>query len=315
MSSLRSVLFGVKPEYYWLSLLIFLGVVVVIILSWKRLDFASVHEGFQQEAPYLYVTDVHADPLYISMYDRLQLPADILDNVVTQVVELTQPSKRKSTLLDLGSGTGTLAASLARRGYTVYGIDRSAAMVEHANKLYDDIPTVQYKQADWSDPMLWESGSFTHVLCTGFTFYSIADAEGKRRLLENSYHWLKPGGYLVMQLVDAQKFSAIIPGGRPPIPVQSRERITNTVIDFVDFEYKAGYTFPTSDSAGTTDMVLRESFVDGLTKNVRILEQKFQMMSVKDVLAMATRVGFAGQGYAALTSDPHQYLYVFVKPA
>ena len=301
---LRSVLFATRPEYYWVSLLLFLGIVLVVVLCWKRVDF--VHEGFQQEQPYLYVDQVYSDPLYISMYNRLMLPADILDNITGQVVEMTQPSINKSTLLDLGSGTGTLSAKLAKKGLTVYGVDKSQAMIESSNKNYGEIPTLQFKEGDFLEPMLWESGSFSHILCTGFTLYMLED---KRRLLENSFHWLRPGGYLIVQLVDPDKFQTIIPGGRPPIPVQSSERIVNTVIDFVDFEYKASFKQEGSN------MHLHESFVDGLTKNVRQLEQTLSMLPVRDVLVMAVRCGFQGQGYVEMKHDPHQYLYVFVKPA
>lgn len=306
---IRAVLFGTHPKYYWLSMLLFLGVLTVVLISWSKLD-PGLKEGFQQESPYVYLSkdQVYDDPVYVSMYDRLMLPQDVLDNVVGQVVELTQPSKMHSTILDLGSGTGLTAATLARKGYTVYGVDKSPTMVKHAKSKYDEIPTLQFKEADWSDPMLWEPNSFTHILFTGFSLYLLDSKTLQRRLLDHCFHWLKPGGYLVVQLADAAKFSAIVPGGRPPVPVQSRERIVNTVIDYVDFEYKAGFTFPAADQ-----VVLKESFSDA--GRVRDLEQTFYMPSVKDVLTLAVQAGFAGQGYANLKHDPHQYLYVFVKPA
>lgn len=309
---LRSVLFATKPEYYWVSLLLFLGILMVVILCWKRLDFASIHEGFQQEQPYMYVVgdSVYSDPLYISMYNRLMLPQDILDNIVEQVVEMTQPSKTQSSLLDLGSGTGTVAAKLAKKGLTVYGVDQSQAMVESSNKNFGEIPTLHFKEANFLEPMLWESGSFSHILCTGFTLY-LLDHASKRRMLENAFHWLRPGGYLVVQLVDPDKFLTIIPGGRPPIALPpSKERIIHTIIDFVDFEYKASFS-----QKGREEMHLHESFVDSLTKNVRQLDQTFSMLSVRDVLTMAVQIGFQGQGYVEMKHDPHQYLYVFVKPA
>jgi SAM-dependent methyltransferase len=306
------VVFGTKPEYYWVSLLLFLGIVLVVILCWKRVDFRK--EGFQQEQPYLYVSAVYSDPLYISMYDRLMLPRDILENITTQVVEMTQPSIHKSTMLDLGSGTGTLAAKLAKKGFTVYGVDQSHEMIESSNKKYGDIPTLQLKEGDVMEPLLWESGSFSHILCTGFTLYLMKDNESKRRLMENAFHWLRPGGYLVVQLVDPDKFQTIIPGGRPPIPLPpSPDRVVNTVIDFVDFEYKA--SFKVAADSNNKNMHLHESFVDGLTKHVRELEQTFSMLSVRDVLTMAVQSGFQGQGYVEMKHDPHQYLYVFVKPA
>jgi SAM-dependent methyltransferase len=237
------------------------------------------------------------------MYDRLMTPPDVLENVVGQVVRLTQPNVQTSSLLDLGTGTALVAATLAKQGYTVFAVDKSAAMLEQA--LRHRIPTLHLKQASFLEPMLWESGSFSHILCTGFTLYTL-DAVDKRRLFENCLHWLKPGGYFIVHVMDADKFDTIIPGGRPPVPVKSRERVTNTVIDFVDFEYRGSYTFPDKDT-----MQLRQAFVDA--GKTRELEQTFHLVSVPEVLAYATRAGFGGQGYAALAHDPHQYLYIFVK--
>lgn len=303
------MLFGTRSEHRWVSLLLFLGIVLVILLCWKRLDFASVHEGFQQETPFVYrsgTEEVYADPMYASYYDRLMLPQDILDNVTTQVVALTQPTKSHSSILDVGSGTGTLAAALARQGYVVYGVDQSTTMIDHAKAKYEeDIPTLRFQQGNALEPMLWESGSFSHVLCTGFTYYTV---QHKRRLLENCFHWLRPGGYLVLHLMDYKSFDTIVPGGRPPVPVKSSKRIVNTVIDFVDFEYKASYTFPSDDT-----MQLRESFTDGLTKNVRVFEQTMVVEPVRNTLELAVRCGFTGQGFAAFQHDAHQFLYVFVK--
>lgn len=221
MQLLRSILFATKPEYYWVSLLLFLGIVLVILLCWKRVDFASVHEGFQQEQAYLYLAgdQVYSDPLRVHVqssdasrrYSRPRHGTSGGNDAAVQDPEF---------VVGPGIGHGSLAAKLAKQGgLTVYGVDKSKEMIESSNKNYGEIPTLQFKQGNFLEPMLWESGSFSHILCTGFTLYLLEDAS-KRRLLENAFHWLRPGGYLVVQLVDPAKFQTIIPGGvrRFPCP-------------------------------------------------------------------------------------------------
>lgn len=303
-TTVRSIVFGLHAEHYWMSLLLFLGVALGVILGTKQLSIQQ-HEGFEQDVPYLYVSDVYADPVYVSMYDRLMTPPDVLENVVAEVVRMTHPSPQTSSMLDLGTGTALTAATLAKRGYMVFAVDESPVMIDHAKTRHGNIPTLHLKQASFLEPMLWESGSFSHILCTGFTLYTL-DSAAKRRLFENCLHWLKPGGHLIVHAVEADKFETIIPGGRPPVPIRSEERVTNTLIDFVDFEYRASYTFPEPQT-----MKLRETFVD--KSKVRELEHIFHVVPVQEVVTTAVRAGFSGQGYAALAHDPHQYLYVFVK--
>ena len=58
---------------------------------------------------------------------------------------------------------------------------------------------------------------------------------------------MKPGGYLILHLVDREKFDPIVPGGRPPLLKNPQKyassRISDTVIDFVDFKYRGKYDF------------------------------------------------------------------------
>jgi hypothetical protein len=58
-------------------------------------------------------------------------------------------------------------------------------------------------------------------------------------------NFLKPGGYLVIHLVNRNKFDPILPPGNPLIAISpqryAKERITNTKIKFNDFEYDADF--------------------------------------------------------------------------
>lgn len=314
---IRNLLFSHDPEYFWLSLLLFLGVILAVVLWYKRLDFSPIHEGFDQAVPYVFVSgqDVYADEFYVAIHDRLMLPQETIDDQVQKMVAMTFPSQRSSVFLDVGSGTGMLATRLANEGYSVYAVDKSQAMVDFAMggrdkeaKCKDTAKSSKptFKVGDILDPMLWEPGTFSHITCTGFTIYSF---ENKLQVLRNCLQWLQPGGYFIVHLVDKDQFESIIPAGRPRVMdwIQTPKRITETNIDFVDFEYTAIYDF------SNDPVTLRETFTDSLSKNVRQQEQIFYMNSVPEIIALAQSAGFVPKGYANFAGDKHQFLYIFSK--
>ena len=57
------------------------------------------------------------------------------------------------------------------------------------------------------DFMNFDAQSFTHITCLYFTIYYIKD---KTRLFKNCYDWLKPGGYMVLHLVNRNMFDPIL---------------------------------------------------------------------------------------------------------
>ena len=59
--------------------------------------------------------------------------------------------------------------------------------------------------------MYWKyvisANSFSTITCFYFTIYYIKD---KNTFLQNCYNWLMPGGYLVLHLVNRDKFDPIL---------------------------------------------------------------------------------------------------------
>jgi SAM-dependent methyltransferase len=235
------------------------------------------------------------------------VPKKRSDYDVLKIIEMTEPDK-KSVFLDIGSGTGDLVYSLHSRGFKVFGIDKSTSMVDQAFKKYSDI---QVKCGNANEPMLYESNTFSHILCMGMTFYEF---DNKRDFFSNCYFWLKSGGYLVLHLVDRNKFDTIIPGGKPALlsnpQSYSEKRIKDTIIDFIDFEYKAKYDI------NDKKVTLKETFTDGLTKNVRQNELSFFIEDTKQILALAASVGFLVKGYSTYNElgDDNQFIYILERP-
>lgn len=306
-----SILFSKNPKKYWLNVLIILGIILIVFYFYKKQNLAPFYEGFSQDSRFVSkFQDDKYDDFYVKIYDSIMLPKKRTEYETLKIIEMTQPDK-KSVFLDIGSGTGDLVSSLTTNGYKVFGIDKSRSMVDRSEKKYPDI---KVKCGDIKEPMAYESNTFTHILCMGLTIYEFTD---KREFFSNCYFWLKSGGYLVLHLVDRDKFDTIIPGGKPSLLSNpqdySKKRIKDTIIDFIDFDYKASYVFNNKEPQA---VLLKETFTDGLTKNTRQNEFTLYMDETNQILSIAASVGFLVKGYATFKElgDDNQYIYVLERP-
>jgi SAM-dependent methyltransferase len=299
-------LFTLNTNTIWLTLLCILGLFLIIIAINKRLNIDDYHEGFSQDAAFSVKTDLAIyDDFYVEIYDKIYLPELQTDYIIERVVKMTDPSER-SVFLDIGSGTGHLMNALQKSGFAVYGIDYSPSMINCALSKY---PGLSIHQGDVTVPLTYDRGTFSHILCTNMTIYQIRN---KREFFQNCYYWMKPNAYLILHLVDKNRFDPIVPGGKPTFlsspQKYAKDRITDTVIDFIDFQYKSSYHF------GDSDIVhFKETMTDGLTNNVRQNEMTLYMEDYNDILHIAMRNGFIVHGQVNMLEplgDEHQYIFV-----
>jgi SAM-dependent methyltransferase len=212
-------------------------------------------------------------------------------------------------ILDVGCGTGHHVDALSKDNLKVLGIDISPSMIQKAKQNY---PLRDFSVGNALDSTQFNSNVFTHILCLYFTIYYFPD---KRRFFDNCMNWLKSGGYLVVHLVDREKFDPILPPGNPLYIVSpqkyAKERITTTKITFNDFVYNSDFKFDKSANIATFDE--RFKFNNG---NVRKQEQKLYMEDTQDILTTAQQCGFILQGKIDLVNCAYenQYLYILVKP-
>lgn len=105
-----------------------------------------------------------------------------------------------STILDVGCGKGVHAIDLTTRGYLVVGLDLSLPMITRAaedaqyrglkiNFLHADIREIAF------------DGAFDAVICMGTTF-GFFDDEANRDVLARLYGALRPGGRLLLDVVN-----------------------------------------------------------------------------------------------------------------
>jgi SAM-dependent methyltransferase len=107
---------------------------------------------------------------------------------------------RGDALLDVGCGLGQHALEFARRGYLVVALDLALSMITRAaeaaqqqnlriNFLHKDIRDIGFE------------GTFDAVVCVGTTF-GFFDDEQNRGVLQRLGHALKPGGRLLLDVVN-----------------------------------------------------------------------------------------------------------------
>jgi len=303
---IKNILFS-KSQNIWLKrILVILAIILIVLVLWRKYGKPENVDGFTQSQPFVLKTDADVyDSFYTEIYDDLFKTEERAEKEVNEIVRMTQPSKTKNTvILDIGSGTGQIVHILNHQGYIAYGIEKSDAMIEYSTSKF---PEISVKKGCVLDPLGFEPATFSHILCTHFTIYQITDYA---TFFSNCYTWLKSNGYLVLHLVDPKHFDTIVPAGKPGIienpQSYANKRITNTVVDYDDFEYKSEYTFnyPT--------VRFTETFKDRNSGNVRQNEQLMTMKEIDELLKEARTYGFIAHGFAKL-DDPHQYIYVLEK--
>ena len=183
-------------------------------------------------------------------------------------------------------------------------------MVKVAKRRY---PKAKFQKGDVLKAMIYRPQTFTHILTLYFTIYYI---ENKGVYFKNVYDWLKPGGFLVIHLVNRDKFDPIVAAADPLIMVNAQKyaprRITSSAVKFKDFVYKANFQHEKgSDKASFT-----ETFTDDKTQHVRQNEHTLYMEKQKDILSKAKKIGFILEGKIEMTEVQYeyQYLYFLKKP-
>jgi len=119
----------------------------------------------------------------------------LIDEVVALVARVAQPGPPGATrVLDVSCGIGTVAARLARRGWTVVALDVVAHLVAVARRHHcASALALDFHHADLARDPLPGTGSFD-VLVSMHTLYWHPDPAA---LLSACRRALKPGGYAV----------------------------------------------------------------------------------------------------------------------
>ena len=288
-----------------------LALITIILVLCKSLPtiegFEDSKETMQSEKYKIVKNNDIYDDFYVDVYDQLVYSDNKNQFEITEVKARTNLDEN-SVVLDVGSGTGRHCKLLKDIGCKCVGIDKSGSMIKKARA---NNPGIKFVKDNVLKTMTFQGNSFTHITVFYFTLYYIKE---KLQFFKNAYHWLKPGGFLVIHLVNKHKFDPIIPAGDPLIFLSaqkySKKRITDTVVEFEKFKYKANFNLLNDNKAKFNEKFV---FPNG---NVRHNEHVLFMDDQSKILGLAKDIGFILQAKIDLTKCQYerQYLYILQKP-
>jgi ubiquinone/menaquinone biosynthesis C-methylase UbiE len=320
---------------YWF---LFAGIVIVVILHmmngilydtflspWKESQVAI--EGFEdaaeipgardekeQAVKYLENDQIY-DKFFATVYDQLTQGANRTQAEVGLMLhEWTKQGEDMKTfeVLDAGCGTGIAVASLAKIGVKKStGLDASQAMINQAQNTVlpqttltpEQQKAVSFKVGDIMDPSAFQGGQFTHGFMMYFTVYYLKDKETAFR---NMYFWTKPGGRMVISVVNKHKFDPMLESSAPwlafSLQKYSDKRITKSEVVFNKFKYVGEFDLQDPNAE------FRETFrfKDG---KVRRHRHELRMEDMNVIVGMAKNAGWQYMGFADLTPIGFEYGY------
>lgn len=260
--------------------------------------FSNINEKYNSEELY--------DLFYSKVYDQLFYSEPKLNFETTQIKKNTFNIKQsKIRILDIGCGTGQHLNRF--KDYNIIGLDRSNDMLQVAKKKCKNIRLIK---GDASiDSELFEDGRFTHIFSLYFVIYYQKDLNS---FLQNCYNWLKPGGFLIVHIVNPLRFDPILDPASPfpgfSLQKYSNKRITKSNVYFNNFEYESNFILNPKNIG-----YFKEIFK--FKNRIRQQTHKFYMFPIEQMVKKINSNGFE---YVNKTDLLHcgyeyQYLYYFTK--
>lgn len=292
----------------WTKILLFICLLLILVIFFNNLK--KNKEGFEQNDKFVFKTGKEIyDDFYAQVYDFLVYNNLKDDYEIGEIINKTNPTS-SSKLLDIGCGTGNHVANLGSKGYEIIGIDVSPSMIKEAKEKY---PQYNFEIADAENSNTFQPNTFTHITCLYFTIYYF---NNRRKILQNIYNWLMPGGYFIVHLVDRKMFDPILPPGNPLLLVSpqryAKERITTTKVKFDGFSYDADFNLDENQNIAKFTEKFKSDDGNKIRKNEHILYMSEKEQIVNEI----QNIGFISEGIIDLLNCQYeyQYLYIFVKP-
>jgi SAM-dependent methyltransferase len=296
-----------KPVANYFSNLELLIIILFVLFVVSRIYCrGGKREGFSGKKKLLLKKNNNLyDEFYCNVYNELMYDDNKVEYECSEIKRATKMNGQ-SKVLDVGSGCGHHVDLFRKNGADVIGLDKSKAMVSFATDKY---PKCRFKTGSITDSFIFEEEYFTHIASLYFTIYYIED---KPAFFERCLYLLKPGGYLILHLVDRENFDPMVSVSNPLTMMSpqhySKKRITESAITFNNFKYKSKFKLLDDDTCKF------EEVFDGkdiFRKNVHTLYMEPQ----ESILKSATAAGFTLEGKIDLLpiQYEYQYLYIFRK--
>ena len=291
---------------YWIIPLILLALFLLSgVHSAHREGFENGEEGGAE-------TDTHED--YDDIYDKFY--ADVYDKLFTtpERVSFEKASLRENALadwpkaetkiLDVCCGTGPHVDWLCKDGIDIVGVDLSEEMLKKAR---EKCKSGRFYKGDVTRAETFPPKSYSHAVMLYFSIYQF---KNPKMVLDNIYSWLKPGGILVLHLVDPNKFDPILDAASPfasfSVQKYSQERVIDSDIFFDKFKYQSRFVKdPDSDDARFEEVF---EFEDPQRYRENI--HRLYMPKIDAMLDIVRSAGFTRHEMVDMTPVGYEYQYL-----
>ncbi len=310
IKKMNNVYSSINKMGIWTKVLI-ISIIILFIVKDYNSRISNKVEAFSSpdnKVEILEGSDIY-DEFYAKIYDNLSY-SHKKNEYEMWVIDKKTKAGQSAVALDIGSGTGHHVNQLKEIGIeNTIGIDSSKDMVKVASQIY---PNNKYVLGDAMKRSTFRQNTFSHITMFYFTIYYFKD---KSEVFRNCFEWLKPGGFMVVHLVDKEMFDPILPTANPLLMISpqryAKQRITTSRITFDDFKYDANFELNDENA----DFI--EKFTTRSTgKLFRKNKHHMYMEDMDKIVAMANKVGFITREKVDMVKAEYeyQYLYVFQKP-
>lgn len=156
------------------------------------------------------------------LYNQMAAAYKTLFPVDEDTLRFAKQQWKRGRILDLACGNGGYAIELAKQGFEVEGVDLSEAMILAARESAAKANThVVFSVADMADPL--PANRYEGVLFIGNSLVHALSLTAVTRILTNIHRSLKPGGTLVMQILNYDRIMKLRPA---VLPIIDRDGVT-----------------------------------------------------------------------------------------
>jgi 2-polyprenyl-3-methyl-5-hydroxy-6-metoxy-1,4-benzoquinol methylase len=129
------------------------------------------------------------------------------DEQVAKALALTKP--RGKSVLDLCCGPGRCSVSVAKKGFSVTGVDKTKYLLEKArSRARAAHVKIEWVQEDMRDFVRPESFALVISMFTSFGYFD--DTREDVIVLENMFTSLKPGGACLIEVLGKERLAKIL---------------------------------------------------------------------------------------------------------
>src|SRR5713226_3087198 len=143
--------------------------------------------------------------LYPFMFSKERI--DQADEQIAKVLVLTKPPGR--SVLDLCCGPGRCSIALAKRGFSVTGVDRTKYLLDKARaKARATHVKIEWVQTDMRDFVRADSFALVLSMFTSFGYFD--DRREDMIVLQNMFESLQPRGVCLIEVLGKERLAKIL---------------------------------------------------------------------------------------------------------